>query len=93
MKDRIIFGLTAGLIAPFIIILLFWLGHFSHLTFKEFFYQATFLQVQFKILAIGVFFADLGIFYLFLHMKRYKTAQGVIGAVFIYFFLFVASKL
>lgn len=92
MKDRLIYGLIPGLIAPFIIILLFWVFRFHYLTLEEFIYQAVFLKVQFKIIAVGVFFADLGLFYLFLRLNKNNASKGVILAVFLYFFLFLITS-
>ena len=42
---------------------------------------------------IGVFFADLALFYLFLHLNKNNASKGVIIAVFFYFFLFLFSNL
>lgn len=93
MKDRLIYGLIAGLIAPMGIVTLFWLFRFHYLTFGEFVQQAVFLKVQFKIIAVGVFFADLGLFYLWMHFNKNNASKGVIMAVFIYFFLFLLAQL
>lgn len=93
MKDRLLFGLLAGLIAPFLIILLFWLFRFHHLPLEEFIRQAIFLKVQFKIIAVGVFFADLSLFYWFMHLNKNNASRGIILAVFLYFFLFLFSTL
>ncbi|MEG2340461.1 MAG: hypothetical protein RSA53_06410 [Odoribacter sp.] len=89
MKDRIIYGFIPGLITPFFIIILFWLFRFNYLSIEEFIRQAIFLKVQFKLIAIGVFFADLGLFYLFLKLNKNNASKGVILAVFIYFFIFL----
>ncbi len=89
MKDHLLSGLILGLIAPFIIILLFWLFRFYYLPLEEFVRQVIFLKVQFKLIAVGVFFADLGLFYLFLKLNKNNASQGVILAVLIYFFLFI----
>ena len=70
MKDRLLYGLFPGLSAPFIIILLFWLFRFHDLPLSQFIHQAIALKVQFKLISVGVFFADLGLFYLFLHLNK-----------------------
>ena len=88
MKDRLLYGLFPGLSAPFIIILLFWLFRFHDLPLSQFIHQAIALKVQFKLISVGVFFADLGLFYLFLHLNKNNASKGVILAVLIYFFLF-----
>lgn len=93
MKDRFIFGLILGLTAPFIIILLFWIFRFHYLTLGEFIHQAVFLKVQFKLIAVGVFFADLALFYLFLKLNKNNASKGVIMAVLLYFFLTLFSSL
>ena len=91
MKDRLLYGLFPGLSAPFIIILLFWLFRFHDLPLSQFIHQAIALKVQFKLISVGVFFADLGLFYLFLHLNKNNASKGVILAVLIYFFLFLYS--
>lgn len=88
MKDRLLYGLFPGLSAPFIIILLFWLFRFHDLPLSQ-----IALKVQFKLISVGVFFADLGLFYLFLHLNKNNASKGVILAVLIYFFLFLFSSL
>ena len=93
MKDRLLYGLFPGLSAPFIIILLFWLFRFHDLPLSQFIHQAIALKVQFKLISVGVFFADLGLFYLFLHLNKNNASKGVILAVLIYFFHFLFSSL
>lgn len=51
------------------------------------------LKVQFKVMAVGIFFADLGLFYLFLRLNKNNASKGVIMAVFLYFFLFLICSL
>lgn len=87
MKDKLYIGLIAGIIAPFLIIGLFYLLRFNYLTIEEFIRQAFILKVHFKIVSVGVFFADLGLFYLFMRLNKNNASKGVILAVFIYFFL------
>lgn len=87
MKNKLYIGLLTGLIAPFLIILLFWLIRFNYLTLPEFIHQATVLKVQLKIISIGAFFADLGLFYLFLKLEHIKSAKGVILAALTFCFL------
>lgn len=92
MKDRFIYGLLAGLASPLLVIALFWIFRFNYLSLTEFVRQAVILKVQFKIIAVGVFFADLGLFYLFLRLDKNKAAKGVILAVFLYFLLFLCAN-
>lgn len=93
MRDRLIYGLIPGLLAPFLIILLFWVFRFRYLSLEEFIHQAIFLKVHFKLIAIGVFFADLGLFYLLLlRFNKNNASKGVIMAVFLYFFVFLISS-
>lgn len=87
MKDKLYIGIITGLVAPFLIIGLFYLFRFNYLSIEEFIRQAFILKVQFKIISVGVFFADLGLFYLFMRLNKNNASKGVILAVFIYFFL------
>lgn len=87
MKDKLYVGLIPGLLAPFLMIVLFYLFRFCYLTPGEFIRQAFLLKVYLKIIAVGIFFADLALFYLFLRYKKNNAAKGVILAVFLFFFL------
>lgn len=89
MKDKAYIGLLAGVVCPFVVILLFYLFRFNYLSVEEFIHQSILLKVHFKIISIGVFFADLALFYLFLRLNKNNAAKGVILAVFLYFFLFL----
>lgn len=89
MKDKLYIGLSAGLLAPFVVILLLYAIRFNYLSIQEFIHQAILLKVHSKIISIGVFFADLGLFYLFLRLNKNNAAKGVIFAVLSYFFLFL----
>lgn len=93
MKDRILWGLIPGLTAPLLVVLLFWFFRFRYLSLWTFIQQAVMLKLQFKIIALGVFFADLALFYLFLRLNKNNASRGVIMAVFIYFFLVLLSYL
>lgn len=93
MKDRILWGLIPGLTAPLLVVLLFWFFRFRYLSLWTFIQQAVMLKLQFKIIALGVFFADLALFYLFLRLNKNNASKGVIMAVFIYFFLVLLSYL
>ena len=93
MKDRILWGVIPGLIAPLLIVLLFGIFRFRYLSLWEFIQQAVMLKLQFKIIALGVFFADLALFYLFLRLNKNNASKGVIIAVFIYFFGVLLSYL
>ena len=79
----------AGVVSPFVVILLFYLFRFNYLTVEEFIHQSILLKVHFKIISISVFFADLALFYLFLRLNKNNAAKGVILAVFLYFFFFL----
>lgn len=92
MKDHLIWGVIPGLFTPLIVVILFWLCRFNYLTLGDFIQQAIFLKVQFKLIAVGIFFADLGLFYLFLHYNKNNAAKGVILAVFIYGLYFFISS-
>ena len=77
MKDRFIWGILPGLVTPLLVVLLFWYFRFNYLSLNDFIQQTISLRIQFKIIAIGVFFADLALFYLFLHYNKI-TLQKVL---------------
>lgn len=93
MKDRFLYGLFPGLIAPWIIVPACWFFRFRYLAFSEFISQAVRLKVHFKIVSVGVFFIDLLLFYLFLQRNKPNASKGVILAVFAYFFVVLLSNL
>ena len=93
MKDKLYIGLLAGLTAPFIIVALIYLLRFNYLSVTAFIEQAFVLKVHLKIVAIGVFFADLGLFYLFLRFNKNNASKGVILSVFLYFFIMLFTSL
>ena len=93
MKDKLYIGLLAGLTAPFIIVALIYLLRFNYLSVTAFIEQAFVLKVHLKIVAIGVFFANLGLFYLFLRFNKNNTSKGVILSVFLYFFIMLFASL
>lgn len=92
MKDKLYWGLLSGLLAPFLVVLLLYAFRFRYLSLPEFISQAFFLQVHLKLVAIGVFFADLGLFYLFLYFHKNNASKGVILSVMVYFFLMLFSS-
>ena len=93
MKDKLYIGLLAGLTAPFIIAALIYLLRFNYLSVTAFIEQAFVLKVHLKIVAIGVFFANLGLFYLFLRFNKNNASKGVILSVFLYFFIMLFASL
>ncbi|MDL2251914.1 hypothetical protein LJC12_03595 [Odoribacter sp. OttesenSCG-928-J03] len=93
MKDKLSIGFLTGLIAPLVMIAIFYLIRFSYLPVKEFIRQAFVLGVYFKIVAVGVFFANLAFFFLFTRMNKNNASKGVIMATFIYLFIMLASFL
>lgn len=92
MKDKLYIGLLAGLTAPFIIVALIYLLRFNYLSVSAFIEQAFVLKVHLKIIAIGVFFANLGLFYLFLRFNKNNASKGVILSVFLYFFIMLFAS-
>lgn len=86
-------GLLPGLLLPFLVVFLFYFFRFSYLSIPEFIRQAIFLKVHMKIISVGVFFADLALFYLFLCYNKNNASKGVILSVFFYFFLFLFYQL
>ena len=93
MKDKLYIGLLAGLTAPFIIVALIYLLRFNYLSVTAFIEQAFVLKVHLKIVAIGVFFANLGLFYLLLRFNKNNASKGVILSVFLYFFIMLFASL
>jgi hypothetical protein len=87
IKDRTVYGWLIGVLAPFPVVALFYLLRFSYLPVAEFIEQSFLLKVHLKLIAIGIFFANLGLFYLFLRMEKYRTARGIVLSVICWFFV------
>lgn len=86
MKDKLYIGLLAGLIAPFFVIALLYLVRFHDRSVSTFIEQAFLLKVHLKLISIGVFFSNLGLFYLFMRFNKNNASKGVIMSVILYFF-------
>lgn len=90
-KDSTILGVFVGLIAPLIVMLIYWrfnFGHMSLLGFKDLMVESTNLP---GLISIGLL-GNLAGFFAFYKMELDVSARGVIGATFLYGLLIVILK-
>ena len=89
--DHIVIGIVLGLLGPVIVLFLFYLIRYHHMTFGRFLtmvgMEGTF-SPRISLCAI----INLLVFYIFIWTNRYYSARGVILATFVYAGLIVYIK-
>ena len=81
--DKTWIGLIAGLIAPVIALLLYYLINYRFMTIKNFINYLELGDTYTPVISLSVL-ANLGVFYLFIWKEKYKGARGVLAATFIW---------
>ncbi len=76
-------GAAAGFIIPPVAVYLFYAVQGFNMTFQGFLRYIFEYHVAAKVLSVALV-ANLVVFYLFLHGKRYKSVRGVIAMTFLY---------
>jgi hypothetical protein len=90
--DHILIGLSLGIVAPLIVLYAFYLKVFYYITFSHFIVKMSYLGLQTKIISLCVI-ANLLVFFIFIWTNKYKSANGIIMATFLYTFLVLGVKL
>ena len=81
--DNIAIGAATGFIIPPIAVYLFYIVQNFNMTFEGFLRYVFEYHVAAKVLSVALV-ANLIVFYIFLHGKRYNSVRGVIAITFIY---------
>jgi hypothetical protein len=90
--NNFILGIVAGLLLPFISLLVYWLWSFKYMNFiPQFFKILLMARVLSAVLSLCLI-PNLGIFFLFINKEYYKTTRGIILSTFIYGFIIVILK-
>lgn len=81
--DNLPAGLAAGLLLPFVILMIIYKVRFPEASFDEFLQIAVKEKMLAPLLSLCIV-PNLGLFFLFLHLEKLKTARGIILATLIY---------
>jgi hypothetical protein len=76
-------GAILGLIAPWMVVIIFYNLKFSHLKFGDFIEISYLNQVFTPLISLSALL-NLGVFYLFIWTQKDHSARGVLAATFIY---------
>jgi len=90
--DKIWVGLLAGIILPFLVMLIVYLSSYAYLTAPEFLRKMAFQAVFLKLLSLCVV-PNLGTFFLFYKSRYDRAARGVILATFIFAILVMVNQM
>lgn len=90
--DRTWLGFVCGLLAPWLVMLIYYRVNYYYLQPDSFLYK-TFVQLVFVPLLSLCVIANLGVFFLFIWRDKNASAKGVIMATFLYAIYVFAVKL
>jgi hypothetical protein len=90
--NNFILGIIAGLLLPFIFLLIYWLWSFKFINFIPQFFKFLLMgRVLSAVLSLCLI-PNLGMFFLFINKEYYKTTRGIILSTLLYGFAIVAIK-
>ena len=90
--DKLWVGLTAGILLPFLVMLIVYLSSYGYLTVPDFLRKMAFQAVFLKLLSLCAII-NLGTFFLFYQTKNDSAARGVIWATFIFAFIVMLNQI
>ena len=90
--DRVWFGLVCGVLAPWLVMLVYYRLNYYYLKPDSFLYKM-FVELVFVPLLSLCVIANLGVFFLFIWRDKMASAKGVIMATFMYAIYVFAIKL
>lgn len=90
--DNLYLGLLIGILAPIVILLVYYQLNFSYLSVNNFIFKMFVGAVLVPLLSLCTI-ANLGVFYLFIWKERYYSARGVIFATILYAIVVFTYKL
>lgn len=82
-KDKLVFGLIAGMLAPVIGFFIYWQFNFKELALDVFAEKVSGNNSQAALVSLCLL-ANLPFFFYFLNKEMMRSARGVIAATFIY---------
>lgn len=89
--NRFWFGLTLGLLVPFLFLVIYWLWSYKMMSLVRFIQFLLSGKVLAPVISLCVT-PNLGLFFLSLNREYYKTARGVIFSTILYGLLIVFLK-
>ncbi|MFZ5941365.1 MAG: hypothetical protein ACOYXB_12410 [Bacteroidota bacterium] len=89
--NSVLLGLVAGLLAPFITLIVVWLLR-ENVTFGEFLSQMQSIQMLAKLLSLCAI-PNLLLFFVFIWLNRLFSSRGVLFATILYGLLIIILKL
>lgn len=90
--DKMWFGTLLGFLAPIMVLIIFYLINYTHISFLGFlskYMEHNALIPLFSLCTI----INLGLFFLFIQLEKYYAARGIIFATLIYAIIVFAYKL
>jgi hypothetical protein len=91
IKDSLIIGFVAGILAPSFIVFAFYLSKFNTSSFANFLRVAVNEKMLSPLLSLSVLI-NLGLFYLFLKYDKLHVARGIILSTLVYGVMIVILK-
>ena len=92
LKDHFLSGFIPSLLLPLIGSYIYYLVFFEYMGVQQFYSHITSNNLFISVLSIGVIL-NLGLFFLFYQFEKDRSAQGVIGATFLYAFIVLYFKI
>lgn len=89
--DKLGIGMLAGLALPLLIFVIVYLVNDSSVAFSDYLESLWKIRVLLKVGSLCVF-ANVAIFWGFLHLKYEKAARGVLAATLLYAFVVLISR-
>ncbi len=89
--DKLWIGLTLGILAPIISVLIFYMSTYGHLPFMEFIEIITQANIYVQLLSVCIV-PNLLIFFIFIWTNKLTSAKGVLFATFLYAFIVFGLK-
>lgn len=89
--DKLGIGLLAGMLLPLFIFIVVYLVNDSSLTFSDYIKSLWKINILLKVGSLCIF-ANVAIFWGFLHLKYEKAARGVLAATLLYAFVVLISR-
>ncbi|MBL4708129.1 MAG: hypothetical protein JKY48_06785 [Flavobacteriales bacterium] len=89
--DKIWVGIVTGIVLPMIVMGIYYLSTYAHLTAPDFLKKMVFQSILIKLLSLCAI-VNLGAFFSFFQTKNDRAARGVIFATLVFAFYVMISK-
>lgn len=82
--DSVILGTVLGLLAPMVVLLIYYLIAYHGMNPAAFYHYLTNGEIFVPVISLCCFVSNLLLFFIFIWTKRDKSARGVLQATFVY---------